>query len=359
MTHPLPPMRCTFEAIAEDQPGVQWQRKFAQFWPGYRRWFLRDGSRGRPGYLACRKAMRTHMPELVPTWESLVDLAGGGDVEARFLSMWSPPPYISGCAQAIFLPPVGGPGATAALLRNYDFAPALLEGTWLASRWAGPRVVAMLDCLWGALDGVNEHGLAASLAFGGRHAVGDGFGIPLVLRYVLECASNVDEAVQILQRVPVHMSYTISLLDRACRSATVFVAPDRPTEIVARRSVSNLQHGVEWVAHANATRAELRANTLETALRAAADHRDVVRALLRPPLFQTSYARGYGTLYTAAYHPDDASVELLWTESAWRQSCMSFTPGVRTIEFRSGNADMALRPIEPMQRWSLNDVGTF
>jgi predicted choloylglycine hydrolase len=49
----------------------------------------------------------------------------------------------------------------------------------------------MLDCLWGLLDRVNDAGLAISLAFGGRPQVGEGFGIPLVIRYVQEtCGST-------------------------------------------------------------------------------------------------------------------------------------------------------------------------
>ena len=60
--------------------------------------------------------------------------------------------------------------------------------------WAGRRVIGMSDCLWGLLDGVNEDGLAISLAFGGRPVVGDGFGVPLVMRYVLQTCSTVDEA---------------------------------------------------------------------------------------------------------------------------------------------------------------------
>ena len=120
------PTRIRFQAIAEAQPGDQWKALFGQFWPSYRSWFLRQGAVARAGFLECRRALRQHMPELVPTWEQLVHLAGGGDVEARFLSLWCPPPYITGCSQAVWLPGEGG-GGEPLLLRNYDFAPALLE----------------------------------------------------------------------------------------------------------------------------------------------------------------------------------------------------------------------------------------
>ncbi len=77
------------------------------------------------------------------------------------------------------------------LVRNYDYHPALWDGVLLSSSWTGRRVIAMLDSLWGVLDGINEDGLAVSLAFGGRQVVGEGFGMPLILRYVLEtCAQR-------------------------------------------------------------------------------------------------------------------------------------------------------------------------
>lgn len=73
-----------FQAILEDTPDEKWKAIFQQFWPGYRAWFLRSGVAGRPTYLECRQALRTYMPELIPIWEKLIALTGGGDVEARF-----------------------------------------------------------------------------------------------------------------------------------------------------------------------------------------------------------------------------------------------------------------------------------
>ena len=111
-------MQLTFEAIVEDQPGPNWKRVFDRHWHAYSRWFLRRGIRERPTYLEGLKAMREHMPELLPVYEKVCEVAGGGDLEARFLSMWCPPAYVGGCSQAIVR---GGPGPM--LIRNYDYAP--------------------------------------------------------------------------------------------------------------------------------------------------------------------------------------------------------------------------------------------
>jgi len=335
-------MNLIFEAIAEDQPGPKWRAVYDRHWHAYSRWFMRDGMKPRPTYLASLRALRQHMPELLPAYERVAETAGGGDLEARFLSMWCPPMYVGGCSQAVVA------GSTPALLRNYDYSPELLEGTWLASRLHGRRVLAVVDCLWGVLDGINEDGLAVSLAFGGRTAVGDGFGIPIVMRYVLEFSSSVAEAVKILKRVPVHMSYSIALLDRKGRHATVFVAPDRPTEVLDRRVSTNHQHEIEWPRHAAATRSQERADSLDEAMLDEPDAEALLKTFLHPPVYQTAYGRGYGTIYTALYCPEDASAELVWPVARWRQSCAVFEEGTRSINFAEGTMPPRLRPPKGM-----------
>jgi predicted choloylglycine hydrolase len=322
-------MQIVFHAIAEDQAGPKWRSVYDRHWHAYSRWFLREGNRARPTYLASARALKAHMPELVPAFEQVCETAGGGDLEARFLSMWCPPVYVGGCSQAIVN------RSPACIIRNYDFSPHLIEGTWLASRLSSRRVLAMLDCLWGVLDGINEDGLSVSLAFGGRTVVGEGFGIPIVLRYVLECASTAAEAVAILKRLPVHMSYTVAILDRVGEHATVYVAPDHKAEIVPRLVTTNHQHKVEWARHAAATSSVERSQALERAMRRARRPQDVLSTFLKPPVYQTNYGRGYGTLYTALYRPDIASAELIWPGARWTQSCRDFQEGARTITFQS------------------------
>jgi predicted choloylglycine hydrolase len=329
------PIPHRFETLIEDAPGAAWQGLFERLWPAYRAWYLRGAAGVQPTFLECRRALRQHMPELVPVWERLVELAGGGDLQARFLSMWCPPPYIAGCAQAVWFDPAGA--QEPALVRNYDFAPALLEGSWLATCWRGPRVVALGDCLWGVLDGMNEAGLAVSLSFGGRSEHGAGFGVPLVLRYLLEVAAASTEAVRLLQRLPSSMTYSITLLDRGGDWATVFVAPDRPTEVTRRPAVTNVQHHIEWPAHERATRAGERLACLQREIVRAGSADALAEALLKPPLFQRDYRRGYGTLYTAVYRPASGRIELLWPDQRWPQTLDGFTAGRREIGYRPGD----------------------
>ena len=213
-------MTLEFESLDEAEPGPKWRQRFEGTWPDYRRWFLREGEAKRPTYRASLRALKRHMPELLPSYQRMVELAGGGDFAARFLAQYCPPPFFAACSQATFV------NGEPVLIRNYDYSPLLCDGLILHSAWNQRRVIGMADCMSGLLDGMNDDGLAVSLAFGGRRDVGEGFGVTLVLRYVLESCATVPEAVAALRRVPVQVAYNIPLLDRDSNHATVQLAPD-------------------------------------------------------------------------------------------------------------------------------------
>jgi len=315
-----------FEAVHESLPGPRWARLFHLTWPAYRDWFLGEGHRARPTYLASRRALREHMPELLPTYERLVALAGGGDLAARFLALYGPPAFVSGCSQAVW------PGPNPLLVRNYDYSPHLFEGVILSSHWRQP-VIAVSDCLWGVLDGINGAGLAVSLTFGGRREVGEGFGMPLILRYVLESCDTTAQAISVLQRVPSHMAYNISVLDARGEHATVYTGPDRPVRVVPTLVATNHQETVAWMQHARATATLDRERVLLARLRDCPDAGRLIHAFLQAPLYSTAYRRGFGTLYTAVYDPTARAVEFRWPNGSWRQAIHAFHEGVLRVRF--------------------------
>lgn len=326
-------MDLPFDAIAEDRPGAKWRALFERHWPAYERWFTRPPRSDAPYYLSCVRALRMHMPELMPTFEALVDLAGGGDVAARFLSMYRPPPYLTACSQAAVSRPAP------LLVRNYDYSPRLIEGAMLKTAWAGRAVIAMSDSLWGVLDGINEDGLAVSLSFGGRKAVGDGFGVPILLRYVLETCANLREASAVLQRVPVHMSYNVTVLDADGDFVTAYLAPDRAPVLRADRVCTNHQGEPEWHEHAKATSTLQRERYLNDRLDdGPPDNEALIASFMRPPLYSTALDQGFGTLYTAAYRPAERSVEYRWPGMTWRQSFDEFHEGQLVVRFAQVHA---------------------
>lgn len=320
-------MERNFQAIAEDYPDCKWQALFQLHWPAYERWFLREGVRARQGYLTSVRMLRYYMPELMPTYERLVELAGGGDTAARFLALYCPPPYVSGCSQAVW------PGTTPLLVRNYDYPPQLFEGVIQKTAWNGRRVIATSDCLWGAVDGINEDGLVVSLTFGGRRIVGEGFGVPLLLRYILEFCTETLEAVEILKRVPTHMAYNVTVLDRTGRFRTVYIAPDHEAVVKRVAVATNHQERIDWPQHTRATASLERERFLKFRLREDTNSpTKLIQAFLNSPVYSTAYDRGFGTLYTALFRPLAGEVEYLWPNGSWKQSFSAFEEGVRALK---------------------------
>ena len=326
-------MDFTFQAVAEDKPGPKWQALFARFWPAYERWFLKEGEQARPRYLTSLRQLRTHMPELVPTYERLVELAGDTDLVARFLSSFCPPSYLIACSQAVWS------NGEPLLVRNYDYNPQLCEGVILNTAWNGRRVIAMSDGAWGVLDGLNADGLAVSLSFGGRRVVGAGFGVPLVLRYVLEFAASTEEAIAILERIPVHMSYNVTVLDRSGNFATAYLRPDEPALVRAVPYAANHQEEIEWHQHARATGTLQREYFLFRQLTGAARSPDaLVASFLAPPLYSAAFDKGYGTIYTAIYRPARLEAEYRWPSARWTLGFDAFLEESRTIPLGAGVA---------------------
>lgn len=317
--------------MEEACPGEKWKALFHRFWPAYQKWYMREGDAARPGYVSSRKALREHMPELESTYDTLVELAGGGDVESRFLSLYRPPAFLTACSQGVWR------GTEPALVRNYDYDPKLCEGVTLKSRWNGREVIAMTDCMWGVLDGINDAGLAASLAFGGRRVVGDGFGMPLILRYVLEVCETTREAVKVLRRVPTHMAYNVTVVDPSGDFATLFLSPDRPPIVTQRPLATNHQRRVEWKEYAGATASLEREHYLGERLADDSETLDtLIQRFLRPPLFSAQFPRGWGTLYTAAYRTDKPSAEFRWLGGTVTQSFDDFRELAVRVEYPNG-----------------------
>ncbi|KAA3620968.1 MAG: hypothetical protein DWQ08_14790 [Proteobacteria bacterium] len=324
-------MKLRFDAVRESEPGQKWLGVLERHWAAYEAWFLSEGESARPTFLETRRMLRRCMPELIPTYERLVDLAGGSDSAARFLGHYCPPPYIAGCSQAVW------PDCNqSVLVRNYDYSPRLCEGTMLMSCWNGLAVMAMIDCLWGVLDGINEAGLSVSLAFGGRRVVGAGFGVPLILRYILEFCETVDQATAALERIPTHMSYNVTLLDRNNRFRTVYVAPDRSPVVRQVPVATNHQGRVEWHRHAEATGTLQRESYLISRLADSEEtEQGFIDSFLADPLYSNSYRHGFGTLYTSVYTPRRGTMQLRWPDETWRQSFDDFKERSRTVYYDS------------------------
>jgi len=327
----------TFRAVEELELGPKWASLFDERWPHYREWFLREGEAARPSYATSVRMLRAHMPELLPVYERVVDLAGGGDIAARMLSLYKPPPYLTACSQGVWTR-TGGP----VLARNYDYAPSRFEGSIWSTRLLGRRVLGTSDCLWGLLDGMNDDGLAVSLTFGGRRVLGDGFGIPIVVRYLLEVCETVEQARETIARLPFSLAHNLTIVDREGEVLTAFVSPDREPVFRSFPAATNHQGLVEWPEQAVATRTIEREQHIAGLVGGgAADVEAFADAFLLPPLFSTSYSNGWGTLYTAVFRPGERVVDYRWPSRTWRLGFDRFREGEHVEVLADGADDPA------------------
>jgi predicted choloylglycine hydrolase len=320
-------MNLNLHSLSEKEAGQKWQKLFQRHWPAYRMWYLRKSKAYSPDLRTCRAQLKKHMPEFYPTYLALCKLAGPDPAAHRFLTGYRPPRYMSGCAQIVN-------EKEAQLVRNYDFDPKLSEGTLLHSAWNGRAVIAMGDSLIGVVDGMNENGLVVSLTFGGRKAIGDGFGIPFILRYVLEFCATLKEAVAVLLRIPSHMSYNIMLMNRLGEHRLVQVSPDSAPLVTDLSASTNHQGKVDWPEHAAFTKTIERELYLHEMLAKEDFTSDqIAKTFLKAPLFNRKYSKGFGTIYTAVYRPKEGLLQLMWPGITLHQTFANFSEGITTISY--------------------------
>ena len=325
-----------FDAIDEDLPGPKWKARWDRSWPAYEGWFITGGGDLGPSRADCEAALSQHMPELVPVYRRLLDLAGGSDRAARFLSTWCPPNYLGGCSLVAM-----ANHDTVRLVRNYDLSPNLNEGLLLKSAWTGRGVMGMVEFLWGLSDGINDAGLSIALAYGGRQITGTGFGITTILRYVLETCRTVEDALAVLQRVPSHMPYNVVLADASGTTASVEMQAGGGIRIVADALATNHQHDGSQPDRGAFTLTYERAAQLKTAVDSGMDPKQLAAEFLKEPLRQVRYGEGFGTLFTAEYDPLTRSLTLHWPDTVWQQSLDDFTERQTVITYGANE-----RPIQ-------------
>ncbi len=312
-------MQIEFRSIKESsKPGEKWLELYNTFWPGYKNWLTTNNFQHNVSLEDSKAALLKYMPKFLPTYNKLCKLVGDDEIAHKFFTGFQPPAYIAACAQAVTS------SDEIQLVRNYDYAPDLLEGAFMLTKWNSKKVMGVNDCLIGLVDGINDDGLAVSLTFGGRKECGSGFGISFILRYVLEFCKTVDQAVKCLTTIPSHMSYNVLVVDKTGKFKTVMVAPDRKPLVTDLACTTNHQMKVDWPENAQFNKTVERLNFLKDALEQGVTNDELASILLMSPMYNTKFSQGFGTLYTAAYYPESGRAKLLWQEHEMNQSFKDF-----------------------------------
>jgi predicted choloylglycine hydrolase len=321
-------VRKRFVFACEERPGEAWRARFIAGRDEAERWYLRDSRADLPTAAECRAALLRHMLELIPHYDQARALVGDDELAHRIMSHYRAPQTISGCSQAVWF---GREGP--ALVRNYDFPLDTVSDRFELTAWSGRRVIAKAQRPWGGcLDGMNEDGLVASLTFGGSRALGAGFAVILIVRYVLETCRRVDEAVAALIRIPIAMAHNVTVLDASGGYATLFLRPDRAPAVTAECVCTNHQERVVWPEHAVRSQTVERQAVLRGYLAEPGMSLDaLVERFLVPPLYSRRAA--FPTAYTAVYRPAERRVDYLWPGERWSQSFDDFRIGEYTHDY--------------------------
>lgn len=322
----------TFRARRIGRISSQWQRIFDDYWRAYEAWYRRKmRTEITPQALTrAHRQLRAIMPEMLPLYEAFREASNDCPVAAQFLTGYQPPAYLVNCSQAILL------DDEPLLIRNYDLSPDLSENLVTQSDWLGQYIIGTNECLWGLDDGMNRSGLAASVTFGGSNQVGKGFGIPFIMRYLLQTCETVKQGIELLQRVPSHMAYNVTLLDRQGDFATVMLAPQQPAIVTREACITNHQTRGTWPQQARFSKTRERKRFLDELLaRGKVDEHQLRAAFLSAPLHSTNYAQGFGTVFTAVYKPSSARMSYYWPgEQEWRHEFADFRASEKTVILR-------------------------
>ena len=127
------PVEVTFTAVDTLAHGeTDLAERFTAAWPAYRRWYLRDGEAARPSTSSAGGRSRRTCPSCSPTYDRFEAAVGGGDLAARFLSHWNPPPLFAACSLAAWS------RERNVLVRNYDYPPTLCDAMVVGAAGTAP-----------------------------------------------------------------------------------------------------------------------------------------------------------------------------------------------------------------------------
>ena len=268
----------------------------------------------------CRRRVGEHMPEMLCLFDSMAGFADDDPAMIAALAGIDPPPLIpAGCTVRAFTRP------RPTMLRNYDFHPDATSAVILRTEWSGRHVLGMSEGVSGLLDGVNNAGVAAALTFGGRHVYGSGFGIVQIIRYLLQVASDVNEAAEVLRQIPCAWAQNVLVQDSSGKAIRAELAPDREPLVIEGSAVANHQANVEPRPDS--------ARRLGVACALAEDAEAARVVFVEGDLCKEDFDEWLGTLYTAEYLPGEGAVTFHWQDGSWAQSFKQFEPGERLVSY--------------------------
>jgi predicted choloylglycine hydrolase len=145
------------------------------------------------------------------------------------------------------------------------------------------------------------------------------------MRYVLETCKDVPQAVSTLLRLPAHMSYNVTALDKHGRYKTIYLTPDKGPHVDVEKVATNHQQDIEWLEYAAMTATRERKEFLDKMVNEAGMDRETLRSkFLHEPLYSKDMQRSFVTLYSMQYDLEEMSAMVFWKSKQLKQSFADF-----------------------------------
>ncbi|MCJ8008527.1 C45 family autoproteolytic acyltransferase/hydrolase [Lederbergia wuyishanensis] len=251
-----------------------------------------------------KEILSVYCPPLLEELQGIIDGSGFPEADIlRLLAGYDMPQLAElGCTSFI---------TSEFYVRNYDFSPKVYDGLFIENN----TVYGNSQFLVGRLDGMNRDGLVVGLHFVNNEFYQKGFVCSTIVRIVLEMCKNVDEAIQLLKKLPHAACYNYSLLDRKGNFAVAEASPKdvqiltHPNELAC---VNKFQTKImefynrNWVGSSNDRLAALENATSMQTVEELHDWFSQTDS----PLFYTDYDQYFGTLYTVSYIPTEQKIYL-------------------------------------------------
>ena len=123
--------------------------------------------------------------------------------------------------------------------RSYEFNHNQADMRLVTTRIQGQAAhIGFSEVLFGRDDGINQHGLCATMSGGAPMAPTEPGGCMFwaVVRTVLDRCATVDEAIEVVQSIPISFNFNLILADRTGQAAVVEIA-------CSHRAVKRIQAG--------------------------------------------------------------------------------------------------------------------
>lgn len=216
----------------------------------------------------------------------------------------------------VVMPPMGcsSYAENSYYVRNYDYSDKLYDARFIVYKpISGYASVGFSQQILGRLDGMNEKGLVIGLHFVNEKYAGEGFLATTICRLVLDNCATIDEAVELIKKIPHRFCYNFSILDQDGKTAFIEAAPDEQS--VHYTSSLTCTNHFESIMLESRNREMLagslsRKRYMQTLSKKKMEPMAAYRIFNdeESPLFSKHYEEFFGTLHTIVYCPGDLKV---------------------------------------------------